>query len=185
MQNEKYLKKTAELYDKISSIHHDKYQLWVEQALFTWQWWLSVLLTVLPWVLWIIFRRKESAFRVLLSGFFVTIISSWLDFIGISLGTWHYNYDVLPLLPSFSPWDFSTLPVLAMFMIQIKPKVNPFLKGALYGVISAFIGEPFFSWLDLYTPEQWKPYYSFPVFVAIYLGAHWLSERKGFEKVAE
>ncbi|HUC91610.1 MAG TPA: CBO0543 family protein [Paenibacillus sp.] len=185
MHEDAYFKKDAQLYDKIAAIHDEKYELWIEQVLFSWQWWVGVLLTVVPWVLWLCFRKKESTYRLLLSGLFIVFISSWLDFIGISAGKWHYHYDVLPLLPSFTPWDFSVLPVLAMFLIQIKPKVHPFLKGIVYGAISAFAGEPIFIWLELYTPENWKTYYSFPIFVLIYLSAHWLSGRKHFAEIKE
>ena len=33
--------------------------LCVEHVLFTWQWWVGVSLTIFPWILWLVFRKRE------------------------------------------------------------------------------------------------------------------------------
>jgi xanthine/uracil permease len=137
-----------------------------------------VILTVVPWILWLFFRKKESTYRLLASGLIVMLISSWLDFVGIALGLWHYNFDVLPLLPSYLPWDFTLIPVIIMFLIQFKPRSNPFIKALIFAGGSAFIGEPFFESIKTYTPENWKYIYSFPFLFCIYLLGHFISCRE-------
>jgi xanthine/uracil permease len=185
MDQNEYLKKANELYDLIEKVHDKKITLWLDHVLFTWQWWLGVFLAVVPWILWFVFRKKGSTHRLLYAGFSVIMVSSWLDFVGIALGLWHYNYDVLPLLPSYLPWDFTIIPVIIMFLIQIKPDSHPFIKALIFAAGSAFIGEPFFSWIKTYTPENWKYIYSFPFFICIYLLGHFLSKRGGFNKITE
>src|SRR5665648_1295751 len=62
--------------------------LWYNHILFTWRWWLSVFLIVLPWIIWHFYRNKESSDRLLSAGLFVIIISSFLNITGISMNLW-------------------------------------------------------------------------------------------------
>lgn len=185
MDQKEYLKKAAKIYDLIEKAHDKKIEFWLEHVIFTWQWWLGIFLTVVPWILWFFFRKKESTYRLLLSGLFVILISSWLDFIGVDLGLWHYNYDVMPFLPSYLPWDFTLIPVIIMSLIQFKPDSNPFIKAFIFAVGSAFIGEPFFAWIKTYSPENWKYIYSCPFLFCIYLLGHFVSKRDKFASLSE
>lgn len=185
MGQKEYLYKAEQIYDLIDKAQDKKINFWLENVIFTWQWWVGVFLTVIPWVLWLYYRKRESTYRLLAAGLFVMIISSWLDFIGIMLGLWHYNYDVIPLLPSYLPWDFTLIPVIIMFLIQIKPHFNPYMKAFIFAGGSAFIGEPFFVWINTYDPEQWKHIYSVPILVVIYLLAHFISTRDAFDKLSD
>lgn len=173
----------GKLYDLIEEVHHKILQFWSHHVLFSWQWWLGVGLTIIPWLLWFIFRKKESTFRLLTAGLFAILISSWLDFVGIAFGLWHYNYDVLPFLPSYLPWDFTLIPVIIMFIIQYKPDLSPYLKALFFAVVTAFIGEPIFNWLNTYSPEEWKYIYSFPIFFVIYLLSHWIATKEAYERL--
>lgn len=183
MNQKEYLEKADKIYDLIEKAHDKKFHFWLENVIFTWQWWLGLALLIVPWILWFFFRRKTSTYRLFTAGLFVIFISSSLDFIGVALGLWHYNYDVLPFLPSFTPWDITILPVITMFLIQLKPNLNPFLKAFIFAGGSAFIGEPIFSWLKLYSPEQWKYIYSFPFLFSIFLLAHFISTRNEYNSL--
>lgn len=183
MTHKEYLKKADKLYESIENLHNHKFEFWLENVLFTWQWWLGVSLAVIPWLLWIILRKKESTHRLLYAGFFSMAISSWFDFIGVALGLWHYNFEVLPFIPSYLPWDFALIPVTIMFVIQYKPHLNMYIKSFIFAGGSAFIGEPIFNWLKTYDPEHWKYIYSFPILMAIYLMAHSLTKKKTFDEL--
>ncbi|MCM3118784.1 hypothetical protein M3610_26760 [Neobacillus sp. MER 74] len=183
MNQKDYLYKADKIYDLIEKAHDKKITFWLENVIFSWQWWVGTLLTVVPWILWFLFRKKGSTYRLLLSGLMVMLISSWLDFVGIALGLWHYNYDVLPFLPSYLPWDFTLIPVIIMFLIQIKPNSNPYIKALIFAGGSAFIGEPFFALIHIYNPEDWKYIYSFPILFGIYLLGHLISTKDSFDKI--
>jgi len=182
MGNE-YIKGMEKAYNLISQANDVMISLWLKHTLFDWHWWFGLFLTVLPWVIWIIFRRKESSDRLLYVGFFVMVISSWLDVIGILFGLWDYYDNVVPFSPAFIPWDFSLLPVAVMFFLQIKPKVNPLLKAAVFSAISSFVIEPFFVMTGIYNPKHWKHIYSFPIIIVIYLISDYISKRSHFEKL--
>lgn len=70
----------GKLYELVSDTTYEKLEIWSEGVLFTWQWWIGVALTIVPWLLWIIFRKKESTLRFLTVGFFVMFISTFFRF---------------------------------------------------------------------------------------------------------
>ncbi len=178
-----YIKGMENSYSLISQANDEMIHLWLSNTFLTWQWWLGVSLATVPWVIWIIFRRKESTNRLLLAGLFAILISSWLDIMGILFGLWSYHYNVVPFSPAFVPWDFTLLPVTIMFFLQIKPYIKPLIKATVFSVCSSFIAEPIFVWIGIYNPKHWEHIYSFPIVIAIYLICDWISKRNHFERL--
>lgn len=87
IQDPEKQKKVGEFYDKVVDTHYEYLDFWRENTLFHWDFWVTlVYFTLLPWVIWIKYRKKESTQRLLFVGFYVIIISSWLDFIGVTYG---------------------------------------------------------------------------------------------------
>ena len=170
-------------YAEIARVNIEFFPIWKEHVFLKPFWWISLALTVFPWAFWLYFRKKESTNRLLFAGFFVMLISSYLDFLGISYGLWDYHAKLAPHFPTFIPWDLSLMPITIMIFIQVKPKVSPFLKGLLFSGITAFVIEPVLVWLDYYHIINWKYLYSFPIYFVIYLVAHRLSKRKNFDNV--
>ena len=111
------------------------------------------------------------------------VISLTLDSLGMQVKMWHYLYPIVPYIPAYLPYDMTLMPVSIMFLLQFKPDINPIYKGVAFGFLAAFVGEPFFKWLDIYDPLKWKYIYSFPFYILIYLGADWISKRTHFEKL--
>lgn len=74
----------------------------------------SVSLIVLPWSIWLLIRKRDSTDRLLYAGFFVMIISSTMDKIGISLKLWVYYINPFPLMTDYIPYDMCALPVATM-----------------------------------------------------------------------
>lgn len=181
IQPEDKLNSVNKVYDQVSTANQEYFNQWKEDTLFHWDFWLSLLFTILPILFWIWFRKKESTNRLLFSGMFVFIIASWLDFLGVQYGKWYYTGKVIPSIPSYVPWDWSILPVFVMTLIQIKPNYSPFLKSLIFAGVSTWVGEPIFLWLGFYVMKDWHIYYSFPGYIVIYLIAHRLSKVKNFE----
>lgn len=160
-----------------------KYDIWQDQVLFTWRWWLGCGLVILCWVGWSFFRKKRSSDRLFYAGLFVMTISVSLDAIGMQLKAWNYIYPLIPLIPAYLPYDLALMPVSVMLLIQVKPKINPFYKAILFAALTSFAGEPIFKWLEIYEPLTWRYIYSVPFYFVIYLIANWLSKRSNFEKI--
>lgn len=175
------LKEVKDAYQKVAEANRELHHEWLYHVVFTWRWWLALLLTVGIWGLWFWLRKKESTDRLLYAGFFVIFLSSWLDFIGVVNGYWRYTVDVFHTIPAFIVFDFSLIPVSVMLYLQFFPRLSPWIKGVLFAGGASFIGEPLFQWLDIYEPEKWRAIYSFPIFLGIYLMAHVLVYRNAFQ----
>lgn len=78
------------------------------------------------------------------------LISSWLDYVGVTLGLWRYYNKLIPLMPDYIAWDFAHMPVTIMFFLQIKPQVNPIIKGLIFAGMTAFIARTNFLKVRLF-----------------------------------
>lgn len=183
MDYEALRRQVWELYNKLRDVYFEYYQLWKSEMFLTWRWWISLAIVVVPWTVWIILRKKGSTYRLLFAGFFVLIVSSFLDMLGIALRLWIYPVDLLPLMPSYIPFDFSALPVVTMLFIQYLPKVKPVFKALAFAALGSFVFQPLMIWVGLYCECVWKNWYSFPILFLIYLGANFFATRTRFEKV--
>ena len=183
IQDPQKIKHIGEFYTKLVQAHYEYLDYWLHHTLFHWDFFLSLFLSIFPWLLWIKFRKKESTHRLLLVGFFVLIISSWLDFCGTMYGLWYYTGKIFPTMPAYSPWDFCILPVIVMFLIQYKPNTSPLLKALIFACIGAFLGEPLFQWIGLYVMTKWSNFYSFPIYFFMYCISHKLSRVDKFANI--
>jgi hypothetical protein len=172
-----------QLFKELNSLHKDFYKLWASNVFLTWRWWIALSLIVIPWGLWFLLRKKESADRLMHAGFFVMLVSSSMDMVGIALGLWSYPANVFPLMPEFIPFDISALPVATMLLIQFFPKIIPFYKAVIYSACGSFIFQPFMKLVGLYDNLGWKNYYSFPFLFAIYLGANYMFNKDRYKKI--
>lgn len=159
--------------EKINSqyfqLHVDLVKIWNEYMLFTWRWWLGLVVLIAPAIVWLIYRKKEITYSLLVAGLFMACTSFLLDNAGMALGLWSYPSKVVPIVPPYLPWDFSLLPVATMFFIQWESKFNVFVKSIIFSFVGSFIAQPFFEYCGLYYSKHWKHYYSFPIFILMYL----------------
>lgn len=158
---------------------HEKIYLWRHYVLFTWQWWLGIALTVLPWFLWYLVSRKRADMdRLLYVSYIVMVIALCLDIIGDQIGLWHYRYNVIPHVPTFVPFDLTLVPVSVLITIQTFQNLNPVIKGVAYALASSYIGEPFFHAIDVYNLIHWRYMYSVPIQICIYLAADTIYKKR-------
>lgn len=169
----------------IEGLITEKIEIWREHILFSPLWWFGVALSIIPWILWFIYRKKGSTARLLYVGFYVMLIALILDVLGDQFAWWHYRFNVLPMMPTYLPWDLTLMPVSVMFLLQAKPDANPYLKAIVFALLTAYIAEPFFEWIDLYeTKNKWRYSYSVPIQFLIYVSAHYFSKQSSFEKIS-
>lgn len=161
-----------------TGVHDQIWQVWRTMVVFSWHWWLDVGLAVLPWALWLPVRRRGLTGRLLFAGLVTALLATYLDIIGMSRGWWTYYTWVVPLMPEYLPWDLAVMPVTAMLFYQFKPHWNPWLKAAVFGAIGAFVSEPVFEWIGIYRRIAWQYWYSFPIYIAVYM-LGWLAFSRG------
>jgi hypothetical protein len=169
--------------ENIEQIHKliiKKIEIWSDYVLFSGLWWFGVAMSIIPWIIWFVIRKKNSTDRIFYTGLFVMDISLALDIVGDQLSLWHYRYNVIPIVPTYFPWDITLMPVSVMVFLQVKANWHPLIKAILFAFFSAYLAEPFFHWLGIYVPTKWRYTYSVPIQVFIYLAAHYLSRREKF-----
>ncbi|MGF7032502.1 hypothetical protein J2T17_003425 [Paenibacillus mucilaginosus] len=180
MDRQQLNEQLADLFQQLFAVHLSLVKLWRSEIFLHWDWWLTLALTVLPWLLWIPLRQKDSTSRLLHAGFFVLIITSWLDFMGLMFGAWYYGGLLIPTMPTYIPYDFCLFPVIVMLLLQYKPKAPVWIKAAAFGLFCSYIGEPLLHALGLYFMIWWRYSYSVPIYTLIYAAAHWISRRRSF-----
>ncbi|KAA0549828.1 hypothetical protein FZW96_00295 [Bacillus sp. BGMRC 2118] len=174
---------THEMYKVFSNYHQANNELidkWQELILYTPRWWLGLFLGFIPWFIWWRFHHKDHTGDLLRAGFFMGLVSLFLDSIGVQRGLWIYSFDVFPFIPGYIPWDLTLLPITMMIMIEFKQKWHPLWKGIMYAGFSSFIGEPLAVYIKLYEPLHWKSYYSFPIYVLLFVICHKIAKGKVF-----
>jgi hypothetical protein len=144
-------------------------QKWQEIIFLSPRWWIGVFLGIFPWILWWMFHNKKYTGDLVRVGFFMSLICIILDGIGVQLGLWMYVYDIFPFIPGYIPWDLTFFPIMAMVMVEVKPEWSPFLKAVIIAAFCSFIGEPLAEFSKIYEPIHWKPYYSFPIYIIVFL----------------
>ena len=129
------------------------YYYWLNNVFLTWRWWLLVISAIVPWILWVRFRKKDSTFRLLLAGLSVALIATYLDKFGYWLSLWSYPIMPIPIIPAHFPWNITLAPVSIMATIQFKPNINPYLKSVVYSLLCSFVVQPLGVLLGLYDPK--------------------------------
>ncbi|MCM3410209.1 CBO0543 family protein [Metabacillus litoralis] len=180
MNTSEIVKQMTQVFSNYEQAHSLLIDKWFELIFLTPRWWLGLSLGIIPWLIWWKIHNKKYTGDLLRAGLFMTSISLILDSLGIQLGLWIYPYDVFPFIPGYFPWDLTILPVTMMVLIEIKPKLNPIYKGIMYSSFSSFIGEPIAIFIKLYEPIHWKHYYSFPIYILLFLITNKVAKSKLF-----
>lgn len=179
--NDIHLQKINQISEQIVELQRKKQEVWIEFVLFSPHWWIQIGLTILPWLAWFMLRRKESQNRMLFVAFFAILIASILDFIGVRLGLWRYYFEPIPFLPAFIPWDMTLVPVIIISLIAYKRHIKPWIKALVFAALTAFVAEPIFEYFHFYQEIHWSSFYSFFIYIIIYLLCHKLSTLKHFD----
>jgi hypothetical protein len=161
-----------EMYSLQSAADEAGREFWLNNVVFTYQWWLLVALTIIPFIIWWKIVDRRRFFEITTYGLLVALISGLLDAIGVEMNAWEYKYDLIPLLDVFIAYDIAILPVSYMLIYQYFLKWNSFVFAhIIVAFLFAFVGEPLLMRLDIYQLIKWKHIYSVPgyFFLAIFL----------------
>lgn len=167
-----------EIYKEVQQGNLKVYDIWINNIVFTWRWWLGVALSIVPFILWIKIRDRNNTARLLFVGLVVAIISNTLDTLGSAYNLWHYDWKVLPFTAIYFPWNFTLFPVTVMIMLQFLPKFNKYIKAVGLSFMCSFVFEPFFSWINMYHIIHWEYWYSFIIYIPLYLYYDYLYSSK-------
>lgn len=139
---------------------------WLSSGVFTWSWWVLLLLTLLPWFIFFKYLDKERALKIWCFGLTVTIITTFIDDLGSDLGLWIYPIKFVPVGLIAYPFDFSVIPVAFMLIFQYCKSWKCYITAIIIlSFIFSFIGEPFSEWLGTVKYIKWTYIYSFSFYI--------------------
>lgn len=144
-------------------------QHWLNDDLFSFNWWLILVLTIVFWMVWFKVVDRRRLMEITFFGAMIVVASTVLDLIGVNMVLWAYPDRLEPLSPSLIPGDLVMMPVSYMIVYQYYGHhARPFLIATtLVGLTMAFGIEPLLAYAGIYEPLTWKYIYSFPIYVLL------------------
>lgn len=169
------LEKIIELRIQLRDLYFEHHQ---QRELFTWVWWLSIALIIVPLVVWWKTVDKKRLLEICVFGLLVNICATFLDVVGTDYALWEYPVRPLPKLALLLPVDYVIVPVVGMAIYQRCAKWWKFLLACtIASAVMSFLCEPFAAYIDMYKLITWRYVYSFPIYIAIYVVIRLITEK--------
>jgi hypothetical protein len=154
---------------------HALIDYWLNNTFLHWEWWVLLLLTILPWIIWWRIVDKERIYEILTYGFFMGILAVALDSLGTNMVWWTYPHELFSMLPPLVPVDLSLIPCSMMVVYQYFNKWKTFLiANFILALISTFVVEELFILADFFERITWKPYESVLFLIIACILGKWL-----------
>lgn len=159
-------------YHKVQELSH-KY--WVHDSLFSFNWWFIVSLTFIMWAIWFKFVNRAMLVEILLGGCLISLVTLLLDLTGLNMNLWDYPTLVIySFYPTLLPVDIVVIPVTYMFLYQFHRTWKMFfLMSVVVSGVYSFVAEPIFNLMDIYRLKHWHYYYSFPIYIVLFVFVRW------------
>ena len=146
-------------------------------VLFTWQWWLLLFLTIIPWIIWWKLVDKKRLVEISLFGFFIFLWVVLSDIAGVTYGLWDYPIGLVPGAGFSITADLTVFTLSHMLVYQYFPTWKGYaIANLVYALVFAMILEPIAIHIDLYVMLKWKHIYSVPIYFGKALIGKWLVE---------
>jgi hypothetical protein len=157
-------------FEEILSMHSELEKMesvyWKSHDLFSFQWWLLLLILIVPWIVWIRYVDRNRIKDILLFGALLIILVGLMDELGVNLSLWSYPYKLTYLITRLTAIDYGIIIVVHMFVYQFFRDWKSFLiVNTIIATIFTFICEPITVWLGIYKLGNWKYIYSLPIYI--------------------
>lgn len=150
---------------------------WLKESLFTYQWWLLLVLSVVPWIVWWKLVDKKRLSQIALFGFIIITFVIVISPIGRNLSAWQYPHRLYwSLSTPYFPYELALIPIAYMLIYQYTSNWRTYILALIYNSVVFFGFEILFLRLDLIREYWWNPIYSLISFNIIALLVRWLSE---------
>jgi hypothetical protein len=143
--------------EKQQVLSHEWFNYWKDFSSFnTWQFWLMLLLFIIPLVIIFFNIDRKHAFQIGFYGFNVHVWFGYIDRFGTSQGYWDYPYQWLIFLPNSISLDASLIPVLYMLVYQRTwgNTKNYYLFTFILSAVLSFVVKPILSMSNLFKLYQ-------------------------------
>ncbi|KPB06172.1 CBO0543 family protein [Bacillus sp. CHD6a] len=149
-------------------IFNYEYAKWVESMLFSPKWWILLIIVLSFWITWWKLVDKNRLAEIGAGLFLTMTLSTVLNSIGIELTLWRYPDQLFGSIRFINVLDLTLIPITYMFLYQFFGKWKSYLLAiTLFALIGSFVGQPIFSYFNLYELINWEYIYSFPIYLFI------------------
>ncbi|WP_438445060.1 CBO0543 family protein [Gorillibacterium sp. sgz5001074] len=167
------------LSDQLATVTQGFSDYWKTYSSFgSWQFWVCVLVLVLPLVALVFFLDRKMAFRVGFFGLAIHLIATHVDLYATSHHLWAYPYKISPYPPASFGLDGSLIAATFMLFYQwtLHHRKNYYLYLILYSLMFAYGIKPLLSAADLYRLDQASYWLVFLLFYAGGLLGKWVTD---------
>lgn len=142
---------------------------WLQHDLFSFNWWILFLATIIPYfIFWRVVDRNRF-FEVFSYGMFCASLCMLLDIIGTEMLLWSYPDKLIPIITPLIPANMVIIPISAMLVYQYFSTWKTFLIATLgWSILFAYIIEPLFMLRNMFVlGEHWSHTKSFIGFIIL------------------
>ncbi|WP_077622391.1 CBO0543 family protein [Sediminibacillus massiliensis] len=153
-------------------------ELFFDEVLFSFQWWILLAITVILWIIWLLVVDKKRLKPILIVGLIIGLLAIVFDDFGLSVAAWYYPYQMVYFTTRLNPVDLAVLPVCYMLLYQFFYRWKSYLiASAAFGLFASFIAEPIFVQLNMYKMMRWEYWYSAPIYFMMGIFVKWLVDK--------
>lgn len=152
-------------------------EYWLAQNFLTYQWWMMIILTIIPWIIWWKFADKKRIMEILLFGLLMMYITILIAPIERNLNIWQFLQSIhWSLNTLFLPFESTLLPVSYMLIYQYSKNWISFIIGTiLLSCVTLFIFLPIFIKMKFISfNSYWGYIINFSILIIISLLSYWL-----------
>ena len=127
----------------------------------TWQFWVNIVLFVVPLVVLFFKLDRKRAFHLGFFGYSCHVLSTYIDAYSTRFAFWEYPYKVIPILPISFGLDTSLIPVVYMLVYQwtLNRNKNYYIVITFVAGFFSFIFKPILSSVNLFQLSESTTYF--------------------------
>ncbi|WP_112181727.1 MULTISPECIES: CBO0543 family protein [Paraliobacillus] len=142
--------KIKTLQEEVAKLQHE---YWITySSIDTWQFWLMVMMLILPLIVLLIAIDKTKLFLILFFTFNIHVWFAYIDSFGVRRAFWEYPYSLTPYFPFSLSLDGSLVPVAFMLVYQwsLNKMKNFYLYSTGLAALFSFVFKPFLVSINLF-----------------------------------
>lgn len=145
-----------------------QYENWTKDNLFSFKWWIMLLLVVILWFVWWKLLDKKRFNEIGLAGFIAAVLNFFINTTGIELTLWAYPTQIFGVVRTWSLFELSYITVAYMFLNQYFKEWKKYLIAVtIFGAFASFIVQPLLIHFEIFKLYNWRNLYSFPIYFLI------------------
>lgn len=168
-----------------STLHQMELDYWINHVLFSFHWWVILIMNAIFLVLFIFFIDRKRILLITLAFLISYVINTISDDIGEYFQLWSHPHQLVQFLAPLATVEFIIVPSIIALMYQMFNRWRGFFIAYFFvASLISFIVQPIFVYTDLYKLHNWNYFYSFVVLfvigIVVKIFIDFIEKRAGF-----